>query len=236
MSPPLNLPKLPSCPVCGSCLFSSTTVLWSELILQWQISEYEVEYINLQQGYHCNCCGSNLRSMALANALLTECGIKKTLIDAINSGDLNEYNVLEINEAGHLTKHLAKISKYKYIQYPDYDMTNLMLGDNQFDIVIHSDTLEHIENPICALSECRRVLTNNGRCYFTVPTIVDRFTRSRNGMSSSYHGNPENSEQGMLVHTEFGVDVWKYPLIAGFTSIGIYSLHYPAGLAYVGRK
>jgi len=206
------------------------------LISEWQLTELEVDYINLQQGYHCNNCGSNLRSMALAAALIAENDIKGSLIDGVNGGGFDKFRILEINEAGHLTRHLNKTTKYKYVQYPEYDMTNLMLDDDSFDIVIHSDTLEHINSPVRALSECRRVLSPGGKCFFTVPAIVDRFTRNRAGLSASYHGNSGCFDEGMLVHTEFGVDIWKYPLMAGFKSIGIYSLDYPAGLAYVGRK
>lgn len=232
----MNLPKIATCPVCGSGQFSLTPVLWRELVSEWQISEFEVNYINLQQGYHCTSCGSNLRSMALAAALLAESNIKVSLIDAISNGYFNKYKVLEINEAGHLTQHLKKIVGYTYIQYPEFDMTNLSLNDDSFDVVIHSDTLEHVNNPVRGLAECRRVLAIDGKCYFTVPVIVDRFTRSRDGLAASYHCSPDGFDSGMLVHTEFGVDVWKYPLIAGFSSIGIHALDYPAGLAYVGRK
>src|SRR5208282_3830755 len=41
-------------------------------------------------------------------------------------------------------------------------------------LVIHSDTLEHVERPVRALEECRRVLAPGGRVCFTVPIIVGR--------------------------------------------------------------
>lgn len=44
-------------------------VLWRELIDEWRIVSYEVEYINRQQGLHCIDCKSNLRSMSLAKAI-----------------------------------------------------------------------------------------------------------------------------------------------------------------------
>lgn len=228
--------KLVACPVCGSCQFSFSPVLWSELISEWQLSEHEVGYINLQQGYHCVGCGSSLRSMALAAALLAEAKMDKSLSWAIVSGALDGCRILEINEAGHLTKYLKQINGYRYVQYPEYDMTNLALDDGQFDVVIHSDTLEHVANPVRALSECRRVLAPDGKCLFTVPAVVDRFTRFRNGLIPSYHGRPGDLDQCMLVYTEFGVDTWKYVIAAGFSSVEIHALDYPAGLAYVGKK
>jgi hypothetical protein len=61
---------LERCPICGGTEFQQTAVLWDELIASWEIASEEVEYVNLQQGFQCTGCGANLRSMALAQALL----------------------------------------------------------------------------------------------------------------------------------------------------------------------
>ncbi len=57
-----------------------------------------------------------------------------------------------------------------------------------FDIVVHSDTLEHVENPVHALAECRRVLKPGGALCFTVPIIVGRLTRNRKGLPPELPG------------------------------------------------
>jgi hypothetical protein len=44
-------PSLKVCPVCGGDRFVSESVLWPELIAQWELSPNEVAYINLQQGF-----------------------------------------------------------------------------------------------------------------------------------------------------------------------------------------
>ena len=74
----------------------------------------------------------------------------------------------EINEAGGLTSVLKRLPNHQLIGYPDYDMTNLSFEPETFDLVLHSDTLEHVPNPIAGLSKCRRVLGKTGRCIFTV--------------------------------------------------------------------
>ena len=115
-------------------------------------------------------------------------------------------------------------------------MMNLDLESEVFDLVVHSDSLEHVPFPERALSECRRVLRVGGLCIFTVPVIVGRMSRSRHGLSSSFHGGPLTRDQDQIVHTEFGADVWKYVLKAGFTSCEITALQYPSAITIIAKK
>jgi ubiquinone/menaquinone biosynthesis C-methylase UbiE len=107
--------------------------------------------------------------------------------------------------------------------------------DATFDLVLHSDTLEHVEHPVAALSECARVLKTGGYCAFTVPIVVDRLTSSRAGLPASYHGSEENPGD-CLVHTEYGADAWKHVIQAGFQECRLIALEYPCALALVGVK
>jgi SAM-dependent methyltransferase len=63
--------------------------------------------------------------------------------------------------------------------YPDVDFHRLPHCDASFDLVVHSDTLEHVDHPIHALAECRRVLKPGGALCFTIPVIVGRMSRDR---------------------------------------------------------
>jgi SAM-dependent methyltransferase len=223
-----------SCPVCGGMTFSDLDVLWPDLINSWQLAKREVAYVNRQQGYHCKECSNNLRAMALSAAILREINFVGTFNQFCES--LSNIKILEINTAGQLTQFLNKLQNHKLIEYPDYDMLDLELDSESYDLVIHSDTLEHIVNPERALSECRRVLTKNGKCIFTIPIIVDRMTRSRAGLSASFHGQSGIELNDQLVCTEFGVDFWRLVLAAGFKSCEIYSLEYPAAMAIIAKK
>jgi SAM-dependent methyltransferase len=223
------------CYVCGGREFSFHEVLWPELIQDWQLSPAETEYVNYQQGYRCNACGNNLRSIALAKAILTEYPDYSTLDRFVTSEAANELSILEINEAGGLTPILNRLTNHKLIKFPEDDMTRLSCSSGAFDLVIHSDTLEHVPDPVAGLSECRRVLSTAGRCLFTVPAIVGRLTRFRDGLKRSYHGFSGMAANDFLVHTEFGADVWKFPLEAGFSRITLHCLHYPSGIAIEAR-
>jgi len=231
------------CSICGASEFVHRPVLWEELIAQWQLAPDEAAYINRQQGSFCAHCGGNLRSIALAQALLValqttprqDSTLQQRMAGLVAGGD-NNPALLEINEAGTLSPLLRQLPGYHFGAYPELDMHAIPYPDESFDLVVHSDTLEHIPNPIHALQECRRVLKPGGQLCMTVPTVVGRMSRDRNGLSKSFHGVPATSSDDYIVHTEFGADTWTYLLRAGFTEVSTHCVDYPAGIAYSARR
>ena len=226
------------CVVCGSEQLHYVEELSAALIREWELSAPEAAYVNRQQGLQCVRCGSTLRCMALATALLRQCGGEDTFgtfAEFSASPAAQQLRVLEINEAGGITPFLAKWPGHIFVKFPEVDMQDLPHPDESFDLVVHSDTLEHVPDPIRGLAECRRVLREGGACTFTVPIIVGRLTRSRAGLAPSYHGDPANGD-GYLVHTEFGADAWTWPLAAGFADCRIVSLEHPAAHALIAVR
>jgi SAM-dependent methyltransferase len=185
--------------------FSMSPVLWPELINSWHLSSNEIDYINRKQGFHCTKCSNNLRSMGLAAAIMREFSFQGTFTQFC--GEINNLDVLEINRAGNLTPTLSTLSGHKLIEYPQFDMLDLKIESDTKDLVLHSDTLEHIPDPIRGLAECLRVLRPSGKCIFTVPLIVDRLSRSRAGLAPSYHGQSSVNDDDQVVYSEFGVDI-----------------------------
>jgi SAM-dependent methyltransferase len=224
-----------TCTCCGSTHTRERPVLWRALIDEWRLAGHEVAYIDRQQGLHCTTCGSNLRSMALARAIMACFRHPGPFADFVRGEAAGRARVLEVNEAGALTQFLRAIPGHVLVRYPEADMMDLPFADAAFDLVVHSDTLEHVPRPVRGLSECRRVLRPGGFCAFTVPAVVDRLTSSREGLPPSYHGSPANPGD-CLVHTEYGADAWKHVVLAGFSECRIVPLEYPAALALVGVK
>jgi ubiquinone/menaquinone biosynthesis C-methylase UbiE len=144
--------------------------------------------------------------------------------------------VLEVNEAGTLTKFLAKMMRRELACYPHVDMQAMPYPDNHFDLVVHSDTLEHVPDPVKGLCECRRVLKPGGFCCFTIPIVVNRLTRSRRGLPASYHGCEYDKWNDYVVATEYGSDFWHHVFHAGFTECRISSFEFPAALAIATKK
>jgi SAM-dependent methyltransferase len=228
--------KVITCSVCGGTTFAESAVLWDKLVADWQLAPHERTYIDRQQGTHCTSCGANFRSIALADAIRTAAGTTLTLEEFVKTTEAKKLAVLEINEAGSLSPFLRQLSGHVLAAYPAVDIHALPYSDDVFDLVVHSDTLEHVAHPIRALEECRRVLLPGATVCFTIPTVVERLSRSRAGLSKSYHGAPETGADDYLVHTEFGADMWTYVLRAGFSALSINAVEYPAALALSARK
>jgi ubiquinone/menaquinone biosynthesis C-methylase UbiE len=95
------------------------------------------------------------------------------------------------------------------------DMQQLGFESEQFDLVVHSETLEHLHQYDRALAECLRVLKPGGAQIYTVPLIRSRSTRQRlrldatgkclSSLPPSYHGLGSDYP----VVWEFGGDFFK---------------------------
>lgn len=108
--------------------------------------------------------------------------------------------------------------------------------DPSIDIMIHSDTLEHVPDSRAALKESGRVLKPGGRLFYTVPIVVGRLTRTRRGLPASYHGKPESPRADYTVQTEYGADFWCEIFEAGFREVALTSLIFPASVAISVNK
>ena len=227
--------RVARCVVCGAGDLRDVDVLSPALIAEWELAPAEVAYVNRQQGRHCGNCRSTLRCMALATAILRFCGAAGTFAEFVRTDGARGMRILEINEAGGVSAFLAQLPGRVFAAFPEADMQALPHADRAFDLVVHSDTLEHVPDPLRGLAECRRVLREGGACIFTVPAIVGRLTRSRAGLPPSYHGTPADGE-GYLVHTEFGADTWRWPLAAGFSECRVIGVEPPAAHAWIAVR
>jgi SAM-dependent methyltransferase len=223
------------CSVCGGTAFQRGPVLWPRLIDEWQLSPFETDYIDRQQGECCTACGASLRLIALATALLSVFHAGGTLSDFVSSAAAS-VPVLAVNPSGALHPILSRMPDYVLASYPEIDIHALPYADGSFDVVVHSDTLEHVRDPLHALGECHRVLRPGGALCFTVPVISGRLSRDREGLPKSHHGNPAETGDDYVVHTEFGADMWTYPMRAGFREVRLFSLDFPAALAMAAYK
>lgn len=225
-----------TCTCCGSTEFAFHKILWPELVQEWQLSSSEVQYVDRQQGLTCQQCGSNLRTMALALAICRCYGYEGLFTDFVNEPEYRRLRVLEINEAGGLTPFLSELPGHTIQRYPDVDMRRMPFPEQSFDLVVHSDTLEHVPEPTTALAECYRILVSGGYCVFTIPVIVGRMTRSRAGLPRSYHGSPEQRAADFAVETEYGCDAWTQLMQAGFQECRLITPEFPSALAFVGAR
>jgi SAM-dependent methyltransferase len=225
------------CPICSKEEFETDIVLKQKLIEEWELNATEVKYINKQQGYHCTNCFCNLRSMTLADSIMKHYAFKGNFKQFCYSKHGKQIKLLEINEAGGLHSFLKEFNRYYFAQYPFIDMQGMTFNDNSFDVIVHSDTLEHIENSLLALQECFRVLKNSGVLFYTIPIIYSRLTRRRDLLPKSYHGSQDEYQgEDYKVYTEYGVDFWVELVNAGFKEVTLSIIDDLSSLAICAKK
>jgi SAM-dependent methyltransferase len=110
-------------------------------------------------------------------------------------------------------------------------MQRMSFADSSIDVIIHSDTLEHVPDSKAALKESLRVLKPGGHLFYTVPIVIGRLTRTRHGLPRSYHGRPGVNRDDCIVQTEYGADFWCEIFEAGFRELRLTSLIFPASVA-----
>jgi SAM-dependent methyltransferase len=206
-------------------------VLWDELVSEWGLSAEERGAIDRQQGQRCVSCGCSLRASVLARGIACALGETGPLRGLHRPG----LRVLEVNGAAQLSEHLARLGRTTRAEYPSVDLQSLPYADGSFDMVVHSDTLEHVPDAASGLRECRRVLAPGGVLAMTVPIVPDRATRTRVGLPESFHGSRETRDAGMRVWWEFGADAWVMVARAGFGRIELVTQAFPAAVAVVAR-
>lgn len=225
------------CPVCLNEEFEQINVLKPRLIKEWNLTQYEADYINKQQGFQCSKCKNNLRTMTLAQSIMDHYSFSGCFKQFIYSKCAHNLRLLEINAAGGLHNLLKYFRRYTFASYPDVDIQRLPYSDEFFDIVVHSDTLEHVENTSLGLSECYRVLRDGGTLFYTIPIIYSRLTRRRDFLSNSYHGTQDEQQgEDYKVFTEYGADFWVEIINAKFKNISLVTLGDLSSVAIFARK
>lgn len=221
------------CSVCGSARPSADTpVLWPGLIAEWELSAEEATTLDRREGQHCPDCRVGLRSATLATALLQRVGWAGTLASWVETRPT--VSMLEINRAGQLTPWLERLPGHVLVEHPAVDIQSLACPNASWDLVMHSETLEHVGDPVLALLECRRVLAPGGALLFTIPVLPGRLTRRRDGLPPSFHGL--ESDPTYLVVTEYGADFWTQVCDAGFTGLQLVTRNWPDTLAFVATR
>ena len=207
-------------------------MLWPELIAQWELSPDEVTYINLQNGFCCAGCGNNLRTMTLAAAVTRAFGFAGSFKDFCrNDLGIRQLNVIEINPAKNLSPFLQALPKHALHSFLQLDMQRMSFANSSIDVILHSDTLEHVPDSKAALKGSLRVLRPGGDLFYTVPIVIGRLTRTRRGLPPSYHGRPGANRDDCIVQTEYGADFWCEIFDTGFREVSLTSLIFPASAA-----
>lgn len=173
------------CSQCGGDRFTSRRVVPAPLAETWGLGDRELAWLEDREGHFCDGCGLSRRVRMLHWTL-------RSLYPS-----LADLDVLHINQVNGLVDYLRTarstvetLFRPELAAVPDVepvhaDVENLPFDDGRFDLVVHSETLEHVFDPRRAMREIHRVLRRGGRQVYTVPLVPGRPTRRRMRRRSS---------------------------------------------------
>jgi SAM-dependent methyltransferase len=262
------------CSVCGA---DSVFVFNSWVTSQAQRSTWDEPAAWLahtrRESLFCRSCCSSLRVRGIADVLLSHFGGGRRGFDElVEDPEFRALDVAEINtigSVGSLHTFLSRLPRLSLSEYrgPDRlgelidgvrneDACRLTYEDQSFDLVLSSDTLEHVPDFRLALRETRRILRPGGCHVFTVPVIASRPTTEPRVevdvggtlvhlLPPLYHGRGSGLYrylpvgEDLLTFTDFGRDVPSHMADAGFdpevVHVGADSDETGAGLVFVGH-
>jgi SAM-dependent methyltransferase len=185
---------------------------------------------NEETGVRCVRCGASPVHRSLGRALQ-------------RAGSLAGLDACELSARGPLAAHLRKharsvaLSEY-FADLPPgairagvrcEDVQRMSYADTSFDLVSHTEVLEHVPDDARAFAELRRVLRPGGWMLFTVPlygaTTLER-ARLRDSAIEHlappvYHGDPARGGEPVLAFRDYGHDIASRLLAAGFAQAWI---------------
>jgi SAM-dependent methyltransferase len=236
---------LERCAVCGRFgpMLYRRRVIPRRLQELWGLSERLAEALARKESSECSFCGAKLRARRLATVLLQIYPVGDPLTSARSLAEwtwsprIGRLRIAEINKIEGLHDQLVHLTDFVASDYQpgaalgamvngvrSEDLTRLTFPDNRFELVLTSETLEHVPDLAAALGEIRRVLARGGRHVFTVPLLpgVPRtFTRTVPKPDGTLdHRAPlichPGGDVGYPVFTEFGADFPEILRKAGF--------------------
>jgi SAM-dependent methyltransferase len=192
-----------------------------------------VRLVRDETGVRCVRCGASAVHLAIGHALRQHV----PRLDAREVCELSARGPL----ARYLARHAHRVGLSEYLPGVPIgtlrdgvrceDVQNLSYADASFDLVTHTEVLEHVADDARAFAELRRVLRPGGLMLFTVP-LHEGPTRERarlhNGeiehlQPPAYHGDPLRGGAAILVFRDYGTDIVARLFKAGFAEVRIES-------------
>ena len=187
---------------------------------------------NLREGLICERCGLSNRNRLLASAILAEGSwLPSTRVLAFERFSLlyewlksvfSEIIGTEYFGDAQLPGTMRTIYG---LEVRHELITRSSFANNSFDLIVHSDVLEHVYDFTGALADCFRILSPRGVLIFTTPFFLrlpdnlEKATRNSDGTithhaAPEYHDDPLSS-QGVLTFHHY-----SWPLVDALSKVG----------------
>jgi len=196
------------------------------------IFQSETEW--LRDNFKCGNCKSIPREIALMRVIETYYpNFRMLLIHESSPANRGVSSKLKAECPGYVGTQFfsdVKLGEYKNNVRCE-NLESLTYKNNEFDLHITQDVMEHVFDTPKAFSEINRTLKPGGAHIFTVPLVKrvvpselrakrDEFGYVVHLLPEVYHGNPV-SNNGSLVVTDWGYDICRYI----FEETGCFSQH-----------
>jgi SAM-dependent methyltransferase len=237
--------RIETCSVCGRFrpMRYRRRIIPPRLSELWGLTPELADALVRKESSDCAHCGARLRCRRIASVLLelypvgTPPAPAESLAAWAAHPETQSLRIAEINRIDGIHEVLAQHPNFASSDYfPNVDpgvfvngtrsedLTRLTYPDDSFDLVLTSESLEHVPDLNEALREIGRVLVRGGRHIFTIPMLPDvpttfaRCTQEADG--SITHHAPRichpGGDWGYPVFTEFGADLPDLLSSAGF--------------------
>lgn len=248
------------CTACGErAIYIPGRPVDERLAGEWQLTADEWADMNAREGMVCGSCRCNARARYFGEVIgawaRRACGAPGTPFSACAASPaFQSLVVAEINASHGLHQFLARSAGVRYSEFgstdpsvPDESLLELSYPDDTFDLVLTSDTLEHVPDLGQALAEIRRVLKPGGVHLCTVPVLMSRaktVQRAELGTDGvvrhreppSYHAGPVADADDYLVFFEFGGDFASRLSDAGFDVVVHQAVDNPMQIVFETTK
>src|SRR4051794_18243243 len=237
--------RLEHCAVCGrfAPMIYRRRVVPHRLQELWGLSGKLASALARKESFDCARCGAQLRARRMARVILETYPVgdppspARSLADWASSPLARSLRIAEINRIEGLHEQLHGLPELRLSDYEpgaapgevvrgvrSEDLTRLTYPDASFDLVLTSETLEHVPDLTVALAEIYRILRPGGRHIFTIPLlpgVAKTFARTvvrpdgTHELRAPQIRHP-GGDVGYPVFTEFGADFPEILRAAGF--------------------
>lgn len=245
--------RVERCSVCGKIrpMLYYRRIIPKRLVELWGLSPRQAVALAHKESDFCSACGAKLRARRIAWLLLGLYPVggpgSTTRAASLRAWSrdpaIRQLRVAEINRVDGLHEALVGLPNFEATDYipgaapgavvdgvRNEDLCRLTYPDASFDLIVTSETLEHVPDLGKALTEIHRVLAPGGRHVFTAPVAPwepKTFPRARlradgevEHITAPVHHPAGDS--GYLVFTELGMDFPDLLRVTGFQTTVCY--------------